>query len=219
PMTEADFTQITPAPWTLRGEGYMIFYRFSRHFVERQVCLPAQWAQCFEGFLGSVMLVNYTESPVGPYRELLFMPGIFRSPYGRRFSITHIAVDSEASTQSGRANWGIPKVTRAFQAERDGAVERVQVLDADGQPYFRMSLRSGGWSFPVSTSLLPLRLVQEWQGRTYLTEPRGWGRGQLARVSDVQVNADLFPDICRASPLLAIRVTDFSMHFPPSRIC
>lgn len=210
--------KISPAPWLLSGEGYMIFYRFSRQFVERHCPLPPELAGRFDGFFGSVMLVNYAESPVGPYRELLFMPGKFRTPQGRRYSITHIAVDSEASTLSGRANWGIPKLTRQFRAEREGHTERIQALAPDGQPYFDIQLRSGGLHFPISTALIPIRLWQTEQGKTFLTDPKGSGTGQLARVLDVKVNPDLFPDICRARPLLALRVTDFRMCFPESRV-
>jgi hypothetical protein len=208
--------KISPAPWLLRGEGYMIFYRFSRQFVEQQGHVPPELAGRFDGWLGSVMLVHYSESPVGPYRELLFMPGHFRTPQGQRYSITHIAVDSEASTRSGRANWGIPKLTRQFRAEREGDTERIQVLAPDGQPYFDIRLRSGGLRFPVSTALIPIRLWQTEQGKTFLTDPKGSGTGQLARVLDVKVNPDLFPDICRIRPLLALRVTDFRMRFPES---
>jgi len=210
--------KITPAPWLLRGDGYMIFYRFSRQFVEQHCPVPPELVGRFDGFFGSVMLVNYAESPVGPYRELLFMPGKFRTPQGRRYSITHIAVDSEASTLSGQANWGIPKVTQQFRAEQEGNTEHIQVLAPDGLPYFDIRLRSGGLRFPVSTALIPIRLWQNWQGKTFLTDPKGSGTGQLARVLDVKVNPDLFPDICRARPLLALRVTDFRMHFPESLV-
>lgn len=209
---------VAPAPWLLRGDGYMLFYKFSRRFVEQFGQVPPELSGRFDGFFGSVMLVNYHESPVGPYRELLFMPGKFRTPHGRRYSITNIAVDSEASTLSGQANWGIPKVTRPFRAVREGDTERIQVLDAAGLPYFDIRLRSGGLRFPMSTALMPIRLHQTWHGKTFLTDPKGNGTGQLARVLDVQVNSDLFPDICRTRPLLALRVTNFTMQFPESRI-
>lgn len=210
---------ITPAPWLLRGDGYLLFYKFSRQWVAQHGQVPPALAGSFDGFFGSVMLVNYHESPVGPYRELLFMPGKFRTPHGRRYSITNIAVDSEASTRSGQANWGIPKVTRQFRAEREGDTERIQVLGLDGLPYFEIRLRSGGLRFPITTALMPIRLYQIWEGKTFLTDPKGSGTGQLARVLDVQVNSELFPDICRTHPLLALRVTHFTMQFPASRVC
>ncbi len=210
---------IIPAPWLLRGDGYMLFYKFSREWVAEYGQVPPALAGSFDGFFGSVMLANYHESPVGPYRELLFMPGKFRTLQGRRYSITNIAVDSEASTRSGQANWGIPKVTRQFRAEREGDTEHIQVLGADGLPYFDIRLRSGGLRFPITTALMPIRLYQIWEGKTFLTDPQGSGMGQLARVLDVQVNSELFPDICRTRPLLALRVTNFTMQFPASRVC
>ena len=63
-----------------------------------------------------------------------------------------------------------------------------------------------------------IRLYQIWQGKNFLTTPQGSGTRQLARVLDVQVNSELFPDICRTRPLLALRVTHFTMQFPASRV-
>jgi hypothetical protein len=58
------------------------------------------------------MLLKYSSSNAGPYNELAYLPGKFkpgkcRSPV---FSIQRIWVDSEASVQGGRINWGLPKV-------------------------------------------------------------------------------------------------------------
>lgn len=203
-----------PAPWTLFGDGYMLFYRFSRDFVVNRGFVPPDLSGCFDGFFGAVMLVDYHESPVGPYHELLFIPGKFRTPHGRRYSITRIVVDSEASTQNGRANWGIPKFTHQFQVEKDGSSEHIKVLDAQGQPGFEIILRAGGFRFPISTALFPLHLYQVLEGKTLLTTPKGSGSAQFARVLDLQVNPAFFPDVSLAKPLLALKVSGFRMQFP-----
>jgi hypothetical protein len=205
------------APWTLHGDGYMLFYKFSREFAEQHGFVPPELAGRFDGGFGAVMLVNYQESPVGPYRELLFIPGKFRTPQGRRYSITRIFVDSEASTQHGRANWGIPKYTRTFQVEQDGNTEHIRVLNEQGQPGFDIRLRAGGLRFPVTTALIPLHLYQIWEGRTFLTTPKGSGSGQLARVPDLYVDPAFFPDVRLAKPFLAIKVSGFRMEFPPAQ--
>jgi hypothetical protein len=205
---------ITPPPWTLRGDGYMIFYRFSRDFVEKHGRVPPGLEGCFAGGFGAVMLVNYRESPVGPYRELLFIPGKFRTPRGRRYSITRIVVDSDASTRSGRANWGIPKFTTSFSTEKTKNTERIRVFDASGNCGFDVTLRAGGLHFPVTTALMPLHLYQELEGTRYLTTPKGSGRGQLARVDEIWIDPAFFPDVRQAKPLLALRVENFKMVFP-----
>lgn len=205
---------LTPPPWTLLGDGYMLFYKFSRDFVAQQGFVPTELAGRFDGFFGAVMLVNYRESPVGPYHELLFIPGKFRTPLGRRYSITRIVVDSEASTVNGRANWGIPKFTNTFEVKKDGTTERIRVLDDQGKPGFEIALRAGGLHFPVTTALVPLRLYQVWEGKTYDTTPKGSGKGQLARVLDLHVNPAFFPDVSLVKPLLALKVSGFRMWFP-----
>ena len=205
---------VIPAPWSLRGSGYMLFYKFSRAFVEQHGFIPPELKGCFDGFFGSVMLVNYESSPAGPYRELLFIPGRFRTPQGLKYSITSIYVDSEASTSSGRANWGIPKHTKTFRVEQDGKTERIQVLNDAGTPFFDLTVRSGGWYFPVTTALIPFQLYQVWEGRSFLTKPSGYGWGQLARVSDIRVDPACFPDIELEKPLIAVKVSSFHMKFP-----
>jgi len=209
---------ITPAPWTLYGDGYMLFYKFSREWVAQHGFVPSELAGRFDGFFGAVMLVNYHESPVGAYRELLFMPGKFRTPQRRRYSITRIFVDSEASTVSGRANWGIPKFTRPFQVEKDGNTEHISVLDEQGMPGFDITLRSGGLRFPVTTALIPIHLYQFWEHQIFLTSPKGRGTGQLTRVLDMRVNPAFFPDISLAKPLLAVKVSGFQMEFPVAEL-
>ncbi|MCB0596005.1 MAG: hypothetical protein H6557_24550 [Lewinellaceae bacterium] len=91
-----------PAPWALRGEGAMLFYRLPRAFAQEHGGIPERLAPSFQGFVACVMLADYRESPVGPYRELLFIPGLVGTERGRRFSITRIYVDSQESMEWGR---------------------------------------------------------------------------------------------------------------------
>ncbi|MFD4369188.1 hypothetical protein [Rhodococcus sp. NPDC058521] len=75
------------------------------------------------------MMVEYLDSPVGPYREILASP-VLRAP-GRgigvlpRMSVPFIAVDSEASVHGGRVHWQLPKVLAVFVGEVNGAFTAV----------------------------------------------------------------------------------------------
>jgi hypothetical protein len=215
--------QIAPAPWSLRGDGYMIFYKFSREFVAQFGFVPPELDSCFDGFLGNVMLVNYHTSPVGPYRELLFMPGKFKTKGGRWYSITKIYVNSAASTQNGRENWGIPKETVDFRRNLvsknfwGGDTECIELLDTQGTPFFSITLSSGGVPFPVTTAMMPIELIQHLQGNTYFTNPTGSGTGRLATIKNVTVNPAYFPDIAQATPLMVVKVSDFKMEFPAAK--
>ena len=218
-----------PAPWSLRGDGYMIFYKFSREFVEKLGFVPPELTGKFDGYLGSVMLVNYQSSPVGPYRELLFIPGKFKLDdkngiNNRPQSITKIYVNSAKSTQNGRENWGIPKETVVFRRNLvdknfiSGDTECIELLDTDGKPFFSITLRAFGLSFPITTAMMPIHLMQNLNEKTYFTTPSGKGKGQLASIKNISVNPDYFPDLTQANPLLVIKVSDFTMEFPDALI-
>lgn len=204
-----------PAPWTLRGEGIILLFRFKKSWVDQAANLPEYLQQKFRGGFGYVMLVDYQESPVGPYKELLFIPGKFGEE--KLQSITTIFVDSEASTLNGRANWAIPKQTADFHWQKEKGLDRVDVT-LNGKPVFQASIRSGGISFPMNTGLLPIRLRQELEDQVLFTQPEGKGWGKLARIQEVEVDPQLFPDIRGIKPILAMKVSPFTLTFPKPSI-
>ncbi len=204
-----------PAPWTLRGEGIILLFRFKKSWVDQAANLPKYLQQKFRGGFGYLMLVDYQESPVGPYKELLFIPGKFGEE--KLQSITTIFVDSEASTLNGRANWAIPKQTADFRWQKEKGLDRVDVT-LNGKPVFQASIRSGGISFPMSTGLLPIRLRQELEDQVLFTQPEGKGWGKLAHMQDLEVDPLLFPDIRGIKPLLALKVSPFTLTFPKPSI-
>jgi hypothetical protein len=194
----------------------MLFYRFPEAFVREYGAIPSSLAGDYRGWIGCVMLVDYHHSPVGPYGELLFIPGLFRTPRGLRFSITRIWVDSEPSMQWGRRNWAIPKELASFQWNRGtGRQQQVEVNLGD-QGMLNLEYRTYGPGIPITTALLPIHLIQP-EGDGFLeVSPRGQGRAQWARLSRLEVLHPDLPDIGRFSPLAALRVTDFQMVFPPA---
>lgn len=202
---------VAPAPWNLKGIGIILIYKFSKAWVENHGLLPEYLQGKFKGGLGYLMLVNYTESPVGPYKELLLIPGKF-SPSGKQ-SISKIYVSSEASTFNGRANWGIPKDTLPFSWETKDGVEKIQ-LHSEDKVVFDCEIRSGGIPFPVSTALLPIDLYQRWEGQDFYTKPAGKGWGKLAKVKIMHSDPAFFPAMDQVKPLLAVKVDPFYINFP-----
>ncbi|TFV93583.1 hypothetical protein E4S40_15170 [Algoriphagus kandeliae] len=203
--------QKAPAPWDLKGEGVILVYKFPKIWVEEQGQLPEYLKGKFTGGLGYLMLVNYTQSPVGPYRELLLIPGKFK-PQGKQ-SITRIFVDSEQSTQNGRANWGIPKETMDFDWIEEDEKIKIQVKSRK-EPLFSCEIKPFGFPFPASTKLLPIDLYQHWEGKGFYTKPSGKGKAKLARVKIQEVNPKFFPQVDQIKPLLAVHIRPFQIHFP-----
>jgi hypothetical protein len=200
-----------PAPWQLEGEGIILVYKFSKKWVETFGQLPPELIEKFKGGLGYIMLVNYKNSPVGPYRELLFIPGKF-SPHGKQ-SITKIYVDSEASTQNGRANWGIPKNTLPISWEEENGKISINIISGD-RPVFSCEVSSFGLPFPTSTSFLPLDLHQVLNNMDYFTKPTGSGWGKFAKVKIKEIDSAYFPDIRSRKPLFAVKINPFRINFP-----
>ena len=87
-------------------------------------------------------LVDYLESPVGPYREVL----VGQQLRGALLPVVHvpfIAVDSLASVAAGRAHWSLPKTLAAFDGD---------TATGDGWSV-RATPRAYGPSFPVLARL------------------------------------------------------------------
>lgn len=95
------------------------------------------------------MVVDYTTSPVGPYREILASP-VMRRDVGKipRMAVPFIAVDSATSVHGGRTNWHLPKVL----AEFDGDV--LGQAGARGEEWsVRTDSRGFGPQFPMVGSI------------------------------------------------------------------
>jgi hypothetical protein len=207
--------QIVPAPWQLKGTGYMFLYNFPKNWAEKANFLPVEQRGEFKGGLGTLMLVDYESSDVGPYRELLFIPGKFSWLHYRNYAISRIWVSSESSVVSGRKNWGIPKNLAHFRIKASS--ERRQsweVTTPEGQTFFKADLSHGRLPLPVHTAFVPFPLLQTWEGRDYLTKFSGYGLGHFAKLERLEIDQELFPDITAKKPLLGLRVDPFHIRFP-----
>lgn len=200
-----------PAPWHLEGEGIMLVYKFSKKWVEEYGQLPEHLLGKFDGGLGFIMMVNYHNSPVGPYREILLIPGKFKGS-GKQ-AITKIYVSSEASTRNGRTNWGIPKETLPINWTTEGDKTLISMEDGEKE-VLSFEVKSGGISFPVSTSILPIDLHQLWDGVNFHTKPTGSGKGKIAKVNLLTLDSSYFPDLKDNKPLFAVKIDPFKIDFP-----
>ena len=174
----------------------------------------AQYQQdSYRGYVGSVMLVDYQTSPVGPYRELLFIPGLFDMAGRKTFSISKIYVSSHDSVWNGIQNWGIPKEYADFEVTRlDAKTERVEV-SMSGKTFFSAQLKSKSFHFPITTSLFPFRITQLLGSDLVLTNPSASGRACFVSCQNLKTNPDFFPDFSHLKPLSVLKIKNFKMHF------
>jgi hypothetical protein len=212
-MEKPENINIAPAPWHLTGNAYIMVYKFSKSFVEEQGFLADYQQDRFLGYVGTVMLVDYKTSGVGPYRELLFIPGMFTFDWKKVFSISKIYVSSHDSVYNGIENWGIPKEYANFdwQQNNDGT-EEVSVK-IEGKEFFKANFKKGFISFPLTTKIFPLNVVQKLRKDLIITNPTAKGKATLSSMKSVKVDKDFFPDLSQATPLLTMKVKDFEMTF------
>lgn len=213
---------LAPAPWRLRGDGWILLLRLPEAVRRDPRHVPPALRDCPVGGPSIVMFVDYAESPAGPYRELLFIPGRFELPDGRRaWSVTRIYVSTWQSVVNGRLNWGIPKDRADFWREPDGTGERL-VVTVDGRPAAELALHARGPAVPVHAGLLPAslrRLVQYHAGRCFALAPMSSGWAGLARAGTLASDGALFPQLSGAHVSLALRVPRFSLRFPAAESC
>ncbi len=144
----------------MSGKGYIFLYPLTKEFVTTQGMVPDFLKGRYTGGFASMMLVNYADSNVGPYSELLFIPGKFDYKGKKWQTISKIYVSSEASIVNGRKNWGIPKERATFEFKRLNEREERIIVTAGETRILDVVLRSGVIPFPVSTKFLPFHLVQ-----------------------------------------------------------
>ena len=214
--------QRAPAPWTLEGDGYIIMSAVSKADNLQNGFIDDSMKSRFRQSFGVVMLVDYRRSPVGPYKELLYIPGTFAFDDGRSHaSISKIFVSSLASVTNGRTNWGIPKELAEFSVDLSSDNEETLTVSQSSQVIARFTLTSQGPQFPLSTVIMPrfLRtLGQSLDGSTYIFTPSGQGWAQHARVLDAESDPEFFPPLAMGKVLMAVKIKNFKLEFPQPKI-
>ena len=212
-----------PPPWRLRGSGYVFLFTFAPWFLRNGGFLPPELAgEHFEGELGALMLVDYRQSPVGSYRELLFAAGRNLRWRHHLFSISRIYVSTAASAAGGRENWAIPKQTAEFEiVEGEGGAERVIVqrdrlseVDLTVAPDRGLPIPAAGFLAPPSWRTI----VQFRDGRALATRMSGRGTLRPARLLDFRALPKAFPDVNEGKLVAGFYAKDFRLRFPWPRI-
>jgi len=209
-----------PPPWTLTGNGLIFIAHFPEPFVRAHGFLQPYQQTAYRGWVGTVILADYQTSNVGPYQELLFIPGLFRFGQTTSFSISKIYVSTQDSVINGRTNWGIPKEQADFRFGTGPSGQQEISIRRDGQLFFSVQAKAWGPRIPITTSLLPgFRVAQEplppaKTGQLLLTAPVASGSARLTTLTNLTIDAAFFPDLGQISSLIALTIHDFKMTFP-----
>lgn len=211
---------LAPAPWDLAGQGYMFALWMPRDVLDRGSFIPPQTPRAGRGRIAIAMFVDYASSDVGPYHELLYIPGKLRFGDEARLSISRIFVSSQASVVNGRLNWGIPKDRCDFDV-RYGARDQISLQTEDGHRFAEMELEAFGPRLPAPMQWTPRSwrtLSQVRDGKRFTYVPEASGHFRFARVRNWRFDPAVFPDLAQGRVLAAMKITDFRMRFPVSQI-
>lgn len=215
---------LAPAPWDLAGQGYIFVLWMPQDVLDHGSFIPPQTPRVGRGRLAFTMFVDYAASDVGPYRELLYIPGKLRfgkSKQDAHLSITRIFVSSDDSVINGRLNWGIPKDRCDFEVDYGQHRDRFALRSADGHRFAELDLEPFGPRLPAPMQWSPRAwrtLSQLREGRRYTYAPQASGRFRFARVRHWRFDAAQFPDLARGRVLAAVKITDFRMRFPVATV-
>jgi hypothetical protein len=216
-MNSASATRDAPPPWELRSRSYVLALRREANdpYRTRSELVDARpWP------LGYVMFVDYAASPVGPYFELLFIPGSFRFGARRLPSITKIYVSTQASVDNGRRNWAIPKELATFAVRYD--VEGVDhlIMQVHDRQVVELAIRPSVPRLPFTTALMPRRLRtlgQTLDGRTAITAPSARALVQPAKVVRAWSDPSHFPALSPQRVAACAMLSNVKLTFPKAQ--
>lgn len=206
-----------PAPWdAMRGRGFIFPVFANREYNRKHGFLSEADHAGYRGGLGTWMLVDYSSSDVGPYFELLYMPGDFEYRGKRYKRVTKIYVSSELSVREGIRNWAVPKELAEFDWQSDGQRTNVQVrLPGADQAFFAIQLRRKFISFPLLSQLVPFVMLQPGPDSMIRTPLQGRGWGRIARIESLRVDERHFPHPLKAGGWsTGVGVAPFRLDFP-----
>ncbi|KAG8414781.1 hypothetical protein J3459_009686 [Metarhizium acridum] len=172
-------------PWQLTGDVYFFSWwssasqqlpahAYSPLEAGSEFAAPASGRPA--GGLAMIQILRYRDSPVGPYDEMLVVPGSFDwsrdtsagrpAEVGRNPRISRIYVSQERSCYNGRLNWNTPKHLARFDwsfGPNDSVTVKVYPHDTHGDasearpsavPFFQASYAPIRFvpAFPFATS-------------------------------------------------------------------
>lgn len=202
-----------PAPWTLTGEAWVVPQL--QRVDDVAAYLPSGCAiVAWRGWTpGGYVCVDYHTSPVGPYREIIFVPALVRRGWRWGFHISHIYVDSAASVAGGRGNWWLPKDLLAFATKKHGSTTLFGA-DHEGQPIAAgVFTDKGKISLPFSNRWVPLHLLQAHADQ--FRRSAFWATGRIGVANGTLDLRDttLLPRLNQVVRLPLLHVQQFKLRF------
>lgn len=202
-------------PWLLRGDAFLVLTASPAEVNLVDAGIPAALEGIYRSLFNVMVVADYRESPVGPFRELLYIPGRFRFGVDDEpMSITRSYATTEVAQLNRHAHWSVPSglatISRTPNAGRD-------VFSAGEQPFASFAFEAFGPELPLNGRVIPpaYRAFAQLAGdRTVLYTLAITGTMRAARFLPQKFDARMFPDMSKREAVLAIKISDFLAEFP-----
>ena len=220
-MTKMNGIKRAKAPWRLGGDAYVVELKMPEEVLDRECFVPESLKDRRLGTSSRMIYVDYKDSPVGPYRELLFNPPKFRFVKGPCRTISRIFVSTPEAVVNGRENWGLPKTFAEFESRKlENGWERITV-STEGTVFAELTFSSVRFGMPYSDRWVPARfrtMAQLYEGRSYFYAPTTRATMKMARLRESKIDSKMFPDISKGKITLCVRLENFRMWIPAASI-
>jgi hypothetical protein len=203
-------------PWFLRGDAFLVLTISPTETNLADAAISNEMAGIYNNLFNVMVVADYRESPIGPFRELAYIPGRFRFAFDEeRMSITRSYATTEAGVLNRRAHWGVPTEFAEIVTKREPSdhehfsVGQGKVAD--------FSFECFGPSVPLNGKVIPPALRSFGQLRddmTLLYTLGITGTMRAARFIPHSFDASRFPDMTKRQLVVSIKVSDFLAEFP-----
>jgi NADPH2:quinone reductase len=218
---ESDGIMRAKAPWRLGGDAYMVDLKMPEEVLDQECFVPEILKGRRFGTSSRMIYVDYKDSPVGPYKELLFNPPKFRFDNRSCRTISKIFVSTPESVVNGRDNWGIPKTLAEFESRTlENGWEQITV-SSEGVVFAELTFSSVRFGMHYSDRWFPARfrtMAQPYQGRFYCYAPVTSTMMKMGRLRESKIDSKMFPAITKGKVTLCVRLENFRMWIPAATV-
>jgi hypothetical protein len=204
--------------YEFKGNGYVLFYRFDEEFTRLDTFLPENLKNNYCHGLGVVVYLNYTKSEIGPYKELLFIPGKFCYRGKKNHFISKAYVSTEEAVNFGCDKWFIPKEKATFSEEPlENRMENISTY-VNKEEIMSFEIKTGKIRFKLGTGKhLSFSLMQLNENEPVKLNYSGTVTANFAKLVSIKIRPAFFPDIAKFTPLAVFKMRSFILRLPKAK--
>jgi len=201
--------------YEFKGNGYVLFYRFDEEFIRLETFLPESLKNNYCRGIGAVLYMNYTKSEIGPYEELLFIPGKFYYRGKKNHFISKAYVSTEEAAKFGYENWFIPKEKAVFSREPlKNHIENISTC-IENEEVASFEIKRGKIRFRLGTSkYLSFSLMQLNGEEPVKLNYSGTVTANFAKLTSIRIRPAFFPNIAKFTSLAVFKMRNFTLRLP-----